>query len=193
MLFRSGKTTADLEPRLRHGLGELGYDTPSQHATIRSVLLLFNIASLLENEKATMRFPFSHFRNEKWDIEHIRALASAAPASSQERCDWLDDLVRYLKATGTQDDTRRKADELLAQVGDGKTAPGPAFSEAFVKLYQDVHKKYDGAGELADDNALGNLTLLDAGTNRGYGNAVFPIKRSKIIARDRDEIGRAHV
>ena len=29
-----------------------------------------------------------------------------------------------------------------------------------------------------------NLTLLDAGTNRGYGNALFPTKRMKIIEAD---------
>jgi hypothetical protein len=177
-----------LEAKLRIGLDALDYDTSSHHATIRSVLLLFNIASLLENAKATMRFPFSHFRIEQWDIEHIRALASAAPSSSRERRDWLDDLVRYLDAVGVQDSTRRIAQALLEQVGDGEMPPGPAFSNAFQDLYLHVREHYDGAGELADDNALGNLTLLDAATNRGYGNAVFPIKRSKIIARDRDGV-----
>jgi hypothetical protein len=177
-----------LETRLRAGLGALDYDTPSHHSTIRSVLLLFNIAALLENEKATMRFPFSHFRKDNWDIEHIRALASAAPSASRERRDWLNDLVRYLDAADVQNDIRRKADDLLAQLGDGEAAPGPAFSEAFLNLYRCVREDYDGAGELADDNALGNLTLLDAATNRGYGNAVFPVKRSKIIARDRDGV-----
>jgi hypothetical protein len=179
---------ASLEARLHTGLGALDYDTRTQHPTIRSVLLLFNIAALLENPKATMRFPFSHFRKENWDIEHIRALASAAPSASHERRDWLDDLVRYLDAAGAQDGMWREAGELLAQLGDGEAPPGPAFSDAFLDLYRRVRENYDGAGELADDNALGNLTLLDAATNRGYGNAVFPIKRSKIIARDRDGV-----
>ena len=152
------------------------------------MLLLFNIASLLENAKAIMRFPFSYFRNEQWDIEHIRSLASAAPSSSRERRDWLDDLVRYLSASGSKDSALNKALTLLEQVGDGETPPGPDFSNAFQNLYLYVREHYDGAGELADDNALGNLTLLDAATNRGYGNAVFPIKRSKIIARDRDGV-----
>jgi Arc/MetJ family transcription regulator len=181
-------STANLEARLRVGLDVLDYDTRSQHPTIRSVLLLFNIAALLENGKATMRFPFSHFRKDRWDIEHIRALASAPLSGSSEQRDWLDDLVRYLNAVGVQDDVRSQADELLAQLGDGKTAPGPVFSDAFQNLYRRVRETYDGAGELADDNALGNLTLLDAATNRGYGNAVFPVKRSKIIARDRDGV-----
>jgi len=179
--------TAGVEARLRFGLNMLDYDIRSQHPTIRSVLLLFNIAALLENEKATMRFPFSHFRKDSWDIEHIRALASAPPSSSEQR-DWLKDLVRYLDTIGVQDDVRNQTDELLAQLGDGKSAPGPMFSDAFQNLYRRVRETYDGAGELADDNALGNLTLLDAATNRGYGNAAFPVKRSKIIARDRDGV-----
>ena len=38
--------------------------------------------------------------------------------------------------------------------------------------------------ESADTNTLSNLALLDAGTNRGYGNAVFPVKRETILERD---------
>lgn len=36
-----------------------------------------------------------------------------------------------------------------------------------------------------DKDSLGNLVLLDSGTNRGYGNAPFPYKRNCIIERDR--------
>jgi len=32
---------------------------------------------------------------------------------------------------------------------------------------------------------LSNLTLLDATTNRSYGNAMFPIKRRRIIENDK--------
>jgi hypothetical protein len=41
---------------------------------------------------------------------------------------------------------------------------------------------------MADDNTIGNLTLLDSATNRGYKNAVFPVKRKKIIDRDKHGI-----
>ncbi|MBK8448725.1 MAG: DUF1524 domain-containing protein [Saprospiraceae bacterium] len=33
-------------------------------------------------------------------------------------------------------------------------------------------------------NNIGNLTLLDAETNRSYGNALFPTKRRIIIEKD---------
>jgi hypothetical protein len=42
-------------------------------------------------------------------------------------------------------------------------------------------------GELDDEkkNQIGNFTLLDASTNRGYGNSIFPAKRKVIMAKDR--------
>ena len=39
-----------------------------------------------------------------------------------------------------------------------------------------------------DEDGLGNLTLLDAETNRSYHNALYPIKRNKIIERDKGEV-----
>src|SRR5690606_4686152 len=55
--------------------------------------------------------------------------------------------------------------------------------------FDEIHRKIVAiAGESENDektkNGIGNLTLLDAGTNRGYGNALFPTKRRKIIEKD---------
>lgn len=35
-----------------------------------------------------------------------------------------------------------------------------------------------------DKNKVWNFVLLDAGTNRGYGNSIFPAKRRCIIGKD---------
>jgi hypothetical protein len=37
-------------------------------------------------------------------------------------------------------------------------------------------------------NDLSNLVLLDQRTNRGYGNAIFPEKRQKIIEREKQGV-----
>ena len=37
-----------------------------------------------------------------------------------------------------------------------------------------------------DDNAVSNLALLDMGTNRSYQNAIFPVKRTRIIDLDKE-------
>ncbi|MCU4598479.1 HNH endonuclease family protein [Acinetobacter bereziniae] len=38
-------------------------------------------------------------------------------------------------------------------------------------------------------DSIGNLTLLNSSINRSYQNAIFPIKRKKIINLDIDSIG----
>ncbi len=34
---------------------------------------------------------------------------------------------------------------------------------------------------VSDKDGIGNLALLDSGTNRSYGNAIFPVKRRRVI------------
>ena len=43
-------------------------------------------------------------------------------------------------------------------------------------------------GGQADGPRSANLTLLDRGTNRGYGNAVFAIKREILLDQDRSGV-----
>ena len=60
---------------------------------------------------------------------------------------------------------------------------------AFHAIYGKVSEYYShGTGfdeDASDKDSLGNLVLLDSGTNRGYGNAPFPYKRNCVIERDR--------
>jgi hypothetical protein len=56
---------------------------------------------------------------------------------------------------------------------------------AFDGLYDAVLATFQESTDTESDNGVGNLALLDSGTNRSYKNAVFPVKRSKIIALDR--------
>ena len=45
-------------------------------------------------------------------------------------------------------------------------------------------EEFKPADPVVDKDSLGNLTLLDAATNRGYGNALFPYKRKCIVDRE---------
>ena len=50
-----------------------------------------------------------------------------------------------------------------------------------------IKKEFDISNsdfEAEEDHSIGNLCLLDQGTNRGYKNAIFPIKRQTIINND---------
>ena len=59
---------------------------------------------------------------------------------------------------------------------------------AFPELYTDILEHFGEATEQETDNGIENLALLDAKTNRTYKNAVFPIKRSWILRRDKEGI-----
>ncbi len=60
-----------------------------------------------------------------------------------------------------------------------------AAKDDFIALYDDVMQHFGEKEPIAADNSMGNLTLLDARTNRGYRNAPFPMKRKAILALDK--------
>ena len=58
-------------------------------------------------------------------------------------------------------------------------------TERFDSIYEKV-LAYFGENDTSEvDNGMQNLALLDAHTNRSYKNAVFPIKRERIIELDK--------
>jgi hypothetical protein len=63
-------------------------------------------------------------------------------------------------------------------------APSPD-ERTFTQVFDGV-RALSGEAESrgADDNALSNLVLLDMVTNRSYKNAIFPVKRTRIIELD---------
>ena len=175
----------DLRAFIQEAIGALDYRHDS--AAIRSVLLLFNLASLMESG-ARARFPFGAFKRDKWDIEHIRSVQSRKPERVDSQKRWLANVVEYLGGesqpdsgqamiAGARIDLIHQAKKLVeAEKFDG---------EAFTSYFLEVQRIYDPYQDLEADNGIGNLTLLDAATNRGYGNAIFPIKRKTVIALDK--------
>ncbi|MCY2928841.1 MAG: DUF262 domain-containing protein [Planctomycetota bacterium] len=146
-------------------------------AAIQSVLLLFNIATLLQNASSNARFPFDSYKRAQWDIEHVRSVASGKPLRHDARRQWLEHSRDYLRETHENDDLCRKADAMLS----ADDLDGAQFDQ----LYHDFLKYFGEADDADTDNSLANLALLDAGTNRSYRNAVFPLKRRQIIGLDR--------
>jgi hypothetical protein len=57
--------------------------------------------------------------------------------------------------------------------------------EEFKALFEDIVSHFNKDVNDDDINDISNLSLLDSATNRGYKNAVFPLKRKTIIDRDK--------
>ena len=154
---------------------------------IRSILLLFNIATLEQNRGSKYRFPFDSYRKEAWDIEHIKSVKSEKPTRTDLQRDWLRVVLKFLTGTDIMEeqasaecDNVELRDEVLSVL-----KMEPLSLEEFDKVYLLVLDSYGENESDIVDNKIKNLALLDAGTNRGYKNAVFPVKRSHILALDK--------
>lgn len=160
-------------------IGEAGY---TDRATW-SILLLFNVATLLRNAGSNLRFPFDLFHRESWDIEHIRSVASEMPQSPPAQKRWLTTLVDFWTG-GEGGNPSPDVAEMYAQAK--QLVDAETFdAEGFRTLYHRVLAHYEEDDETEVNHGIGNLTLLDAHTNRSYQNAPFPAKRERILGLDK--------
>ncbi len=150
---------------------------------VRSLLLLFNLATLLENPRSNIRFQFDSFKRESWDIEHIRSVSDERPSRPREQDEWLRHCLMFLR-TAKEEDEQALADSIESYLAPG-SEPGNqvSFEEIDGKILSFFNEATDGP-----DHDLANLTLLDSRTNRGYRNAVFAVKRSVLLKNDRSGI-----
>lgn len=185
---------------------------------IRKILLLFNILTVLQTKKSDMRFPFSKYKKEKWDIEHIssRNDKESQLKDSEKQRAWLADLIDFFVGDLSEESINNYLGETEKQIEilEKRIIENPALKVRYedliqermlilelVKLYEsdkinpgafeiayETAKKIFGEDKLSDINHISNLTLLDSITNRGYGNAFFPVKRKWIIRNDKKGI-----
>ncbi|MGP5437398.1 GmrSD restriction endonuclease domain-containing protein [Psychrobacter alimentarius] len=179
-----------LESIIETLVSSLSYESNKQHNQIRGVLLLFNIVSLLNSPSSNARFEFERYKLDEWDIEHIRSVASDMPKNSKLQAQWLEQIIDYISDDDTLDQEKRLSDkqsieaQLIKEQATSLNRSSFKYSQ-FEELYQRVTQFYNPSSDDEVDNSIGNLTLLDSGTNRSYKNAIFPIKRKCIIKLDK--------
>lgn len=143
---------------------------------IKKVLLLYNILTMLINNKDNSYFPFDTYKNENWDIEHITSVKGSMP--DKNRLDWLKDAKEYI------DTTQEGGKELMSLTGSCNCDDDKEFKN----LFDGIVDHFNVGINCEDINDISNLALLDSETNRGYKNAVFPLKRKTIINRDKSGV-----
>ena len=112
------------------GLGDLAALSPEERAAliherlddleygpnrrqIRAVLLLFNLATLLENPNSNMRFQFDSFKEADWHIEHVRYTVAADQLGKRERAAWLEHCLGYFQSMGGEEALQAEIQEFL--------------------------------------------------------------------------------
>jgi len=165
------------------------YFSDSNKPKIRELLLLYNLEHIVKqsiNKTLIYKFPFKAFKeviNDKgnkisWDVEHIDSTKSNELTDKDSQITWLQT---------SKDDVEeiQKDEQLCARIDD--FTKNKNSKESFEDINNEIIRI---AGEVNDENTkeiknnIGNLTLLDASTNRSYGNALFPTKRKIIIKKD---------
>ncbi|WPP48936.1 DUF262 domain-containing protein [Catalinimonas niigatensis] len=180
-----------IREKVNFSLDELDFSRDKQK--IRNVLLLFNIQTILNSEAADVRFPFHRLKDKQWDIEHIASQTEASIRSTKQRKDWIADVVDYLcgKSIDSFENELQLTESMLDEInGVGKLLwenyhKEKIEDEAFNPMRSKIerHFKEDSLNP-EYMHGIGNLALLDDETNRSYKNAMFPIKRKRIIKND---------
>ena len=172
----------ELHEQISETLNDLRYGRDS--SKIRSILLLFNLATLLENSQSNLRFQFDSFKRDEWDIEHVRSVASYRPVRHHDRVAWLKLCLGYLKTKKMENEFCSELEEFV------KLSQNDALDSVFTSLYERVLEVFKETDQDEDDvdNGIANLTLLDRSTNRSYKNAVFALKRQRLLSLDQSGI-----
>jgi hypothetical protein len=167
-----------LRPWIADRLDRLVY--PRDRGRIKSLLLLFNLATLLQHPQSNVRFHFESFKTARWDIEHVRSVASAELGSPKLQTDWLTHTVRYLKLAAQEPESLALQAKIQAHLALPAKEGGAVFESLYAEILKHFHE--DDGGD--PDNSIANLALLDQETNRSYKNAVFPVKRQRVLELD---------
>lgn len=169
---------------------------------IKTVLLLFNIQTILSNKKSNMRFPFNLYKNDDWDIEHVRSQTDKN-ITGTDRKEWAKDMLEYFTGFAEESEQKQYIDTIenngievfrtISEKEQSKNTLSDLYHVAYADKIDDARfsSVYNTIRiEFKEDNepskcAISNLALLDSATNRSYKNAFFPIKRGIILQNDK--------
>lgn len=173
-----------LKQRISHHLRGANIDkekkailnTYKEHDTIYKLLLTLNIHLLneqnqkLESESDVYKFPFDVLSAQNWDIEHVDSFHTNTLKRDKDKEDWIK--------TAMDDRSGDLKDEEKALIQ--QKLEENALDDA-INILKKNAQEVEADEEIKD--TIGNLTLLDAATNRSYGNSLFCTKRRIIIER----------
>ncbi len=127
------------------------------------------------------RFPFEALDVFGWDIEHIDSATTNSLSKPKEQQDWLEGAEKALGKELQNDEFYPELQKNLKSVEEDKKKE---ILNAMVNRVYDIIEE-DNSKERK--NWIGNLTLLDSGTNRSYKNKIFAWKKE--ILRERIRSG----
>ena len=167
----------------------------------RPILLLHNLQTVINQNRILSanakykngvfyKFPFHLYKLEGWDVEHIDSNTENGLNDIQSQREWLLNAYFGLQE-GSYPELRDSIENFFKQ-HTGKVYEQNEDSNkqtARNELFAELRRQIEGISDnnrlsQIEKNKIWNFTLLDASTNRSYGNTIFPAKRRVIIGKD---------
>lgn len=174
------RDTLDLTPS---GVTALSYDSDRQKCA--RLLLLMNVETVRRMKDSTERYSFRIHRCQAWSLEHIHAQHAESLTKAEQWKEWLRLHREPLADLSSVDELRRE--ELLHRIDE----VGDKIDR---QVFQELARDITAAFTLADAStavtahsvhSVSNLALLASGHNSALNNAVFEVKRRRILELDR--------
>lgn len=160
--------------------GSLNYENNSHKTTLQRLLLLFNVETCRE------RFPFKEHIGQFWSLEHIHAQNAQDLNRADQWENWLQEHRKALCDIRAGNNTG-DIDKVLADI-DAATSHlrTPLFGQKeFKALVGPILLALNDDVVEEADHSISNLALLSHGANAALSNAVFEVKRQKVLEMDR--------
>lgn len=160
----------------------LAYDTATGRDKCERVLLLMNVEAVRRVEHSAERYPFRLHKAQQWSLEHIHAQHAEGLNKVEQWREWLRLHREALRTLPVADAVRR--DELVQRID--ATLQGDIDRARFEALASEVAGLFGPESQAQALHSITNLALLSCGDNSALGNAVFEVKRRRVLALDRE-------
>jgi len=147
------------------------------------VLLLFNVESTRRLTNSFDRYPFYAHKKQNWSLEHVHAQNAEELVKKEQWQEWLSEHARALRRLRVSEADTVERDALVGAIDAGV---GDVTKESFASLSARVILMFSRLDAPDDPHGIDNLTLLPGELNSALNNAVFEVKRQRILAMDRD-------
>lgn len=151
----------------------LSYDDDKDKKNIEKILLLFNIATIINSKGSYTRFSFNEYNGKKWSLEHIHAQNDKELKDKKAQDAWLSSVEKYLDDNKIGD--KQLAEMIVSFKEDNKRNDFFALQIEILNRFGDVNM-----------HGIENLALLTAEDNSFLSNGLFIEKREKIIEMDKN-------
>jgi len=172
-------------------LNNLSYERDKRE--LKKVFLLHNIITSVLTQKAQKnRFPFHLYKkmvsDGGWSIEHIHAQESKEIKEQKAIRKWLEDTFEAIKDIKKIEEEYEEEPKTISVNEYFKTRISELLSqdkineELFNKLKNELIQIFDSESV----HVLDNLALLSVKHNSSLNNAIFPVKRNKILQLEKE-------